>query len=157
MSADCLHFWAFIFGTYYFRSNFGNLTCDGFSSTTIICHFEFNGITNLQMFNCSVKLGEMEKQTSLSVTTLNESIRMLKNLNKIPSNRVVSKVVKNLQQIQNTYKQLFNNSSLSMARSRRMLGIVVAVVASSIAVIVGANVEGSNFEIANAWKTSRAS
>ena len=44
-----------------------------------------------------------------------------------------------------------------MARSRRVLGIVVAVVSSSIAVIVGTNVEGANFEITNRWKASRAS
>ena len=44
-----------------------------------------------------------------------------------------------------------------MARSRRVLGIVVAVVSSSIAVIVGANVEGANFKITNRWKASRTS
>ena len=38
-----------------------------------------------------------------------------------------------------------------------MLGIVVAVVSSSIAVIVGTNVKSANFEITNRWKASRAS
>ena len=60
--------------TYHFWSNFGNLTCDWFSSTSVICHLKFNRVSDFQMFYGPIELREMKKETSLAITTLDESI-----------------------------------------------------------------------------------
>lgn len=63
--------------TYHLRSYFSDRASNGFPSPAIISHFEFHRISQFKMFNSAVKLAEMEKESSLSLTALDESIRML--------------------------------------------------------------------------------
>ena len=63
--------------TYHFRCDFGNRTGDGFSVAAVIGHFKFNRVSNLQVFNVTVKLTKMKKEAGLAFTALDKSIGML--------------------------------------------------------------------------------
>ena len=62
---------------YHFRGNLGDRTCDGLSISTIVSDFKLNWVAYLEMLDIPIKLAEMEKETSLAFTALNEPVGML--------------------------------------------------------------------------------
>ena len=60
-----------------FWGYFGYQTSYGLPSSPVIGHFEFHRIAYFQVFDCSVELAEVKEQPRLSVTTLDESVRVL--------------------------------------------------------------------------------
>jgi hypothetical protein len=63
--------------TYNFWCYFCYSTCYRLSSPSVICHLKFNWIPNLQMFYIPIELTEVEEQTCLTLTALNEPVRVL--------------------------------------------------------------------------------
>jgi len=63
---------------YHIGRNLADEASYRFTSPTIVGHFKFHWIPNLQMLNVAVELREMKEQASLAITTLYESIRVLK-------------------------------------------------------------------------------
>lgn len=66
--------------TYYLRCDFRHGTGDRFAGTSVIRHFKLHRVADLQMFNVAAKLTEMEKQSSLSLTALDKSVRVLRKI-----------------------------------------------------------------------------
>ena len=64
--------------TYHFRCDLRNCTSDRFSVTAVISYFKFNRVSNLQVFNVTVKLTKMKKEAGLALTALDKSVGMLK-------------------------------------------------------------------------------
>ena len=112
-----------------FWSDFGDRTGNRFAGTPIVGHFEFDRIPDFQMFDVSIKLREMEKESGLAVAALDKSVRV---------------------------QQFLDDSGLAVAGAGWVLIVVEAVVPgrrSRLASIVAvADIEGSNFEGSNAGK-----
>ena len=64
--------------THHFGGNLGDVAGDGLAGPAIVGHLEFHRVTDLEVLNIPLKLGEVEEEASLTVAALDESVRMLR-------------------------------------------------------------------------------
>ena len=60
--------------TPHFGGDLRDLTGDGLSGAFVVRHLELDRVSDAQVFDVSLEMSEVEKETGLAIATLNETV-----------------------------------------------------------------------------------